>query len=185
AGFRGLSLSYEVREAFAMHSPRDKESMGFVKRRPLLEAQLVDVCDNLTYTAHDLDDGIAAGCVTPEDMREADLWREVWDGVVAEIPAVPRALQVSTAVKRVIDACVSDLPEATSARIAEAGIASIDDVRGHPRLLVGFSEAMGRRQRQLSRTLHERFYRHPRLVKAQGRGQRILRAIFDAYVEEP
>ena len=54
AGFRGLNLSYEVREAFAMHSPRDKESMGFEKRRPLLEAQLVDVCDNLTYTAHEI-----------------------------------------------------------------------------------------------------------------------------------
>ena len=185
AGFRGLNLSYEVREAFAMHSPRDKASMGFEKRRPLLEAQLVDVCDNLTYTAHDLDDGIAAGCVSPEEMRCAGLWREVWDRVVAESPDVPRGLQVSTAVKRVIDVCVSDLLEATFPRIESAGVASVDDVRAHPHLLVGFSEEMGRRQRELSRALHERFYRHPRLVRAQERGQRILRAIFDAYVDEP
>src|SRR5262249_3303132 len=53
-GFRGLNLTFEVREAFAMHSPADKESLGFQRRRPLLEAQVVDVCDNLTYTAHDL-----------------------------------------------------------------------------------------------------------------------------------
>jgi dGTPase len=185
AAFRGLNLTYEVREAFAMHSPRDKESMGFEKRRPLLEAQLVDVCDNLTYTAHDLDDGIAAGCVTPEEMRVADLWRETWDRVVAEEPGLARPLQTSTAVKRVIDACVSDLLEATQRRLVETRIASVDDVRRHPRLLVGFSEAMGRRQRELSRALHERFYRHPRLVRAQARGQRLLRAVFDAYVEEP
>jgi dGTPase len=185
ASFPGLNLSYEVREAFAMHSPRDKASLGFEKRRPLLEAQLVDVCDNLTYTAHDLDDGIAAGCITPEEMRCADLWRETWDRVGAEAPGLPRALQVSTAVKRVIDACVSDLLEATFRRIEEAGIDSVEGVRGHPRLLVGFSAPMGRHQRELSRALHERFYRHPRLVRAQNRGQRILRAVFDAYVAEP
>jgi dGTPase len=185
ARFRGLNLTHEVREAFAMHSPRDKASLGFERRRPLLEAQLVDVCDNLTYTAHDLDDGIASGCTTAEAMREADLWRETWDRVDAEEPGLDPDLRVLACVKRVIDACVSDLLEATSKRLAEAGVTSVDDVRAHPRLLVGFSDAFGRRQRELSRTLHERFYRHPRLVRAQRRGRRLLKEIFDAYVAEP
>ena len=183
--FRGLNLSFEVREAFAMHSPIDKKSLGFEKRRPLLEAQLVDFCDNLTYTAHDLDDGIAAGCVTPDEMREASLWREVWDGVGDEHADLPTALRVSTTVKRVIDVCVSDLLDATSRRIAAAGLASADAVRAHAHLLVGFTDAFGRRQRELARLLHERFYRHPRLVRAARRAHRVLSALFEAYAAEP
>ena len=184
-GFRGLNLSFEVREAFAMHSPADKESLGFQRRRPLLEAQLVDFCDNLTYTAHDLDDGIAAGCVAPEEMRDAALWRDVWDAVGDEHRDLPAPLRVSTTVKRVIDACVSDLLDATSRRIAAAGVDSAEAVRAHPHLLVGFTDAFGRRQRELSRLLHERFYRHPRLVRAARRAHRVLTAIFEAYVAEP
>jgi dGTPase len=183
--FRGLNLSYEVREAFALHSPRDKESLGFRRCRPLLEAQLVDVCDNLTYTAHDLDDGIAAGCVEPGPLRGADLWREVWDGVTSEFADASPELRVSTTVKRIIDACVTDLVDATAKRIEESGVDSPDAVREHAHLLVGFSEATGRRQRELSRYLHEHFYRHPRLLRMARRGRNMLAALFQAYVERP
>ena len=185
AGFRGINLSFEVREAFAMHAPGDKAALGFERRRPLLEAQLVDLCDNLTYTAHDLDDGIASGCVTPEEMRAAALWRDTWDRVVAEAADLPRALQVSTAVKRVIDTCVSDLLAATSARIAAAKVDSVEAVRAHPHLLVAYSDGLGRTQRELGRLLHERFYRHPRLLRAARRAHAFLTEIFRAYVEEP
>ncbi len=184
-GFRGLNLTHEVREAFAMHSPKDKESLGFERCRPLLEAQLVDVCDNLTYTAHDLDDGIASGCVSADALREADLWREVADAVAADHAEASPALRVSTTVKRVIDVCVSDLVEATSQRIARAGVASPDAVRAHAHLLVGFSEPMGRRQRELGRYLYEHFYRHPRLLRMGHKAAEVLKAVFKAYVAQP
>ena len=185
-GFRGLNLSYEVREAFAMHSPADKEKLGFSRTRPLLEAQLVDVADNLTYTVHDLDDGIAAGCVTPEEMREADLFGDVWDRVLVEHEGLDRPLQVSLAVKRVLDACVTDLLSATVVRLSEApGLGSPDAVRAHPHLLVAYSDAFGCRQRALARRLHERFYRHPRLVRMGRKAHRILTGLFEGYVSEP
>lgn len=188
--FRGLNLTFEVREAFAMHSPLPKEGLGFERRRPLLEAQLVDVCDNLTYTAHDLDDGIQSGCMTAEAMREADLWREVYDRVRNDHPALPPRLVVATTVKGVIDECVSDLLDATAKRIEEAGpsggaIASVDAVRSHAHLLVAFSTAFGRRQRDLARCLHERFYRHPRLLRAADRARRVITALFGTYSEDP
>jgi dGTPase len=184
-GFRGLNLTYEVREAFALHSPGDKAKLGFERRRPLLEAQLVDVCDNLTYTAHDLDDGIMSGCLTPEEMRGADLWRETWDRVVAEHPDLPVNLQVSTTVKRVLDACVSDLVSATWQRIHASGVDGPEAVREHPHLLAGYSEAFGRRQRELSRLLHERFYRHPRLLRMGLKAHRVLSRLFETYVTDP
>lgn len=185
AGFRGLNLSYEVRESFALHSPLDKKKLGFEKRRPLLEAQLVDVCDNLTYTAHDLDDGITSGCTTPDEMCAAEFWREIWAGVVRESPELSRGLQVSTAVKRVLDACVRDLLTASAKRIAESGVDSTAAVRGHAHLLIGYSTEFGRRQREVARLLHERFYRHPKLVLAATRAHDLVTELFTAYVAEP
>jgi dGTPase len=185
ASFRGLNLTYEVREAFAMHSPADKADLGFERRRPLLEAQLVDLCDNLTYTAHDLDDGIMSGCVTPGDMRGADLWRAIWDGVVADHPDLPENLKVTTAVKRVVDACVSDLVAATWQRLHDAGTDGPESVRDHAHLLVGYSEAFGRRQRELGRLLHERFYRHPRLLRMGRKAHMVLTRLFETYAGNP
>jgi dGTPase len=185
ASFRGLNLTWEVREAFAMHSPADKVALGFERRRPLLEAQLVDLCDNLTYTAHDLDDGITSGCVTPDEMRGADLWRAIWDGVVADHPDLPVNLRVTTAIQRVVDACVSDLVAATWQRLHESGVDGPEAVRDHAHLLVGYSEAFGRRQRELGRLLHERFYRHPRLLRMGKKAHMVLTRLFETYVGSP
>src|SRR5262245_14367590 len=53
-GWRGINLSYEVRESFALHSPVPKSVLGFREGlKPLLEAQVVDVSDSLAYLAHD------------------------------------------------------------------------------------------------------------------------------------
>jgi dGTPase len=184
--WRGLNLTWEVREAFALHSPRDTASLGFEKgKRPLLEAQLVDVCDHLTYSAHDLDDGIAAGLVTPERLCEAALWRETWDRTVAEEPALPRRQQVLLTVRRVIDRGVGDLIEASLARIEASGVSSPDGVQAHEHLLIGFGDEMGRMQRHLARYLHEHFYHHPNLMKMGQKARRFLTALFTAYREEP
>ncbi|MHC5009348.1 MAG: deoxyguanosinetriphosphate triphosphohydrolase [Planctomycetota bacterium] len=182
----GLNLTYEVREAFALHSPKDTAALGFeTGRRPLLEAQLVDVCDNLTYSAHDLDDGITSGILTPEALREADLWREHWDPTVAANPDLPRRQQVLATVKRVIDAGVSDLIGASMQRVEDAGVDTPDAVQAHGHLLIGFSEEMGRLQRRLAHFLHEHFYNHPRLMKMGQRARRFLTSLFDAYRAEP
>jgi dGTPase len=182
-GFRGINLSHEVRESFAAKSPR-KEALGFPPGRATLEAQLVDVCDNLAYTAHDLDDGIAAGCLAPEDLADSSLWAEVHEAAAAACEGLPASGVASAAVKRVIDLCVSDLVEATSARVAAAGVASVDDVRA-TRLLVGFSPEVGRRQRELGRLLHERFYRHPRVLRMSRRATETVTALFERLVSDP
>lgn len=185
-GWPGLNLSYEVREAFALHSPLDTASLGFEKgRRPLLEAQLVDVCDSLTYLAHDLDDGIAAGIVTPGQLCDVEIWRRHWSEVVKAEPHLSARLQVLATVKRIIDHGVGDLITSSAARIHDAGVQSPEDVQTHSRLLIGFSEEMHRLQRRLSHFLHEHFYNHPKLMKMGGKARRIVSEIFRAYQMDP
>ncbi len=184
--WRGLNLTYEVREAFARHSPRDLAHLGFPKGpQPLLEAQLVDVCDSLAYLAHDCDDGIAAGIVTTLDLCEVELWRATWQHVVRTEPDLDNGRKALLTVKRMIDQAVGDLIESSFERIAASGVDSPDAVRAHSSLLIGFSRDMHRMQRHLSHFLHERFYNHPRLMKMGTKARRILTELFSAYRREP
>ena len=184
--WRGLNLTYEVREAFARHSPKDAASMGFpAGLQPLLEAQLVDVCDSLTYLAHDCDDGVASGLITTLDLCEVDLWRAHWQRVVKREPSAPDKLKALMTVKRLIDDAVSDLITNSFARVLASGVRSPHDVQHHPRLLIGFSKEMHRKQRHLSHFLHEHFYCHPQLMKMGSKARKILTDIFHAYQQEP
>ncbi len=182
----GLNLSYEVREAFALHSPIDTDSLGFRKGvRPLLEAQLVDVCDSLTYLAHDLDDGIAAGIVTPESLCEVEIWNHHWQQTLEAEPHLSRKLQVLMTVKRLIDDGVGNLVNASAERLHESGVQSPEDVQAYPSHLIGFQTDMHKKQRYLSHHLHEHFYNHPRLMKMGGKARRIVTGVFRAYQEDP
>ena len=182
----GLNLSYEVREAFALHSPLDTASLGFTKgRRPLLEAQLVDACDSLAYLSHDLDDGILSGVLSPEQLCDVEIWRLVWNETVQSQPHLSKRLHVLTTVKRIINIGVTDLITSSLKRLAEADVASPEDVQEHPHLLVALSKDMHRMQRHLSHFLHEHFYNNPRLMKMGGKAKRIISEVFKAYREDP
>jgi len=184
--WRGINLSYEVREAFALHSPVPKAELGFREGvRPLLEAQLVDVCDSLAYLAHDLDDGIAAGLVLPEGLSEVEIWGSTWERVLAEEPGLARPLQVLLTVKRIIDAGVGDLIGASAERIGTAQVQSPEAVQAHPHALIGFHEDMNRLQRKLSHYLYEHFYNAPPLMKMGHRARRFLTGMFESYRETP
>ncbi len=182
----GLNLSYEVREAFALHSPLDASTLGFRKGvKPLLEAQLVDVCDSLTYLAHDLDDGISSGVLSPEQLCDVEIWRVVWNETVKTQPHLTPKLSVLTTIKRIIDIGVGNLVASSLKRVVESGVQSPEDVQSHPRLLIGFSKDMHRMQRHLSHFLHEHFYNHPRLMKMGGKAKRIITQVFRAYQDDP
>jgi dGTPase len=184
--WRGINLSYEVREAFALHSPLDTERLGFPKgRQPLLEAQLVDVCDSLTYLAHDLDDGIASGLVSTDGLGELDLWREPWERTRVEEPDLPLRLRILATVKGVIDAGVSDLVAASRTRVEEAGVDSPRAVQAHRRRPIGFSPSMHRKQQHLRRYLYEHFYCHPRLLEMGRHARHLLTEVFAAYARDP
>jgi dGTPase len=182
--WRGINLSHEVRESFALHSPLPKAALGFRDgSKPLLEAQLVDVCDSLAYLAHDLDDGIASGLVAVEGLRAVDIWRETWDRVVKEEPELAQPQQVLLTVKRIIDAGVGDLIAASAERLDASGVSSPDAVQAHGHLLIGFHEDMHRLQRRLSHHLYEHFYNAPPLMKMGHRARRFLTGLFEAYRE--
>ena len=75
--FPGLNLTWEVREGIVKHETEydisDAKDYN-PKLRGHLEAQLANVADELAYTAHDLDDGLRSGVVTPEMLAGIEIW---------------------------------------------------------------------------------------------------------------
>lgn len=185
--FPGLNLTYEVLEGLVKHETeydhpliRDFEP----HRRPTLEGQIANLADELAYTAHDLDDGLRAGLLRPEDLEGLAIWRALqaaigWDGRGFSDLIRYRL------VRRLIGLMVTDVLTATDRALAAVRPRSPDDVRDHPEPLVRFSEEMAGQVRELKGFLYRRLYRHPHVVRMQSKAERILEGLFRAYLAEP
>ncbi len=185
--FDGLNLSWEVLEGIVKHETEydvADASRFEPQLRGTLEAQLANPADELAYSAHDLDDGLYSGLIVPDDLTGIELWEEVkesvgWDGRGFE-PMWRRRI-----VRRLLGILITDVITATAQRLERAAPMSADDVRRQPQNLVTSSPDMKRKLRELKRFLFERLYQHPRVMRMQLKAERIITALFDAYVSEP
>jgi dGTPase len=187
-GFRGLNLSWEVREGIVKHSTRyDRpQVVEFgASLAPCLEAQIVDFADEIAYTAHDVDDGLKSGMLEPEALGAVPLWRDAVADAVRVAPDAADGIRRYQAVRRLIDWMVTDLVETLLGRIAAEKVASVEDVRRVTPRLVEFSIAMGERHGALKAFLNESLYHHHRVTRMTQKADRIMTALFEVYMAEP
>jgi dGTPase len=186
--FRGLNLSWEVREGIVKHSTRyDRPQVAEydASLAPCLEAQIVDFADEIAYTAHDVDDGLESGMLDPDSLATVPLWADALAAAgKAASGASPTVLRYQ-GVRWLIDAMASDLVESILARIRDERIDSLDAVRAVKPRLVEFSPAMGERQRALKAFLYEHLYTHHRVTRMTQKADRIMSALFEVYMQEP
>jgi dGTPase len=186
--FPGLNLAWEIREAFVQHSKcRDlPECREFLAAgSPLIEAQLVDACDSLAYDTHDTDDALGIGLISLEDLEGVELWRRMAGPVRERYPNLPPDSFRTAVIREMIAQQVFDLIGETERRIADSKVRTLQDVREASSPLVGFgSELMGLKL-ELERFLHERVYRHYRVMRMASKGQAILRELFQELVARP
>jgi dGTPase len=187
AAFPGLNLTFEVREGIIKHQPESDATAPEEYARgqaPTLEAQLVDVVDEIAYNNHDVDDGLSSGMFGVEQIRAVSLFREVHDAVLAEAISDERILRHQV-VRRIIDRCTRDLIAATLENLRAAGVRSVEEVRAVGRRLVGYSPGMAAQVRELKEFLLVNMYRHYRVVRMGNKAGRILRDLFLSFVAEP
>jgi dGTPase len=190
--FPGLNLTWEVREGIAKHSgPIDLVAAPEFSEyepdlEPPLEAQLIDLADEIAYNHHDLDDGLEAGLLAIDDLAAAvPLFGEPLQAVRCRLPHATERQVRSTALRALIDALVTNLIETTRANVARAGVERVADVRRAGAPLVGLAPGIAAENRALKGYLHEHLYRHRRLERTKANARRLLEALYVRYRAAP
>lgn len=188
ANFPGLNLSWEVLESMALHSKRRDapEVKPFAASgRPFLEAQVVDAADSLAYDTHDIDDALSVGLISFDDLQAVEICRRAADDLHRRHgDLAPEQFQPAL-VRTLIDWQVGDLLEHTRRRLREHQIRSVDDVRRCPELIVAPGPELRTWKAELERFLHQRVYRHYRVMRMACKGKRFLTMMFDELCRTP
>jgi dGTPase len=190
----GLNLTFEVREGIVKHSRdyagREAEwpelADYLLELRPPLEAQLIDWVDEIAYNTADLDDAREAELLDLKVLRrDVPIFGEAYERVNAKYPTVIEKLKFNDALKGVLDQLVTDLIETTSARVREAGVNTVDDVRKAGKRIAGFSPALAERNAELKRFLFSNIYERPIITEDRDRSVRCLAELFEYFMASP
>jgi dGTPase len=192
AAFRGLNLTFEVREGIIKHSrdydPAEHPDLAeyLLDQRPPLEAQLVDLTDEIGYNTADLDDGYEAHLLTLDQIREGvPVFERFFLEVERIYPNAPDKLQFNEALKRVFNRLAGDLITNAQARLKRAGIKTLDDVRAHKDRLAAFSHEVEAERNQIKDFLHENLYYSPSLAGEKDDAERIVSDLFAFWMKTP
>jgi len=189
--FDGLNLTFETREGILKHcsltNARQLGELGqrFIDRtQPSLEAQLTNLADEIAYNNHDIDDGLRSGLLTMAQMEEVELFARNRHAVEAQYPGLPGRRALYETIRLMITAMTADLVETSRALIADAAPQSIDDVRTAPPL-IRFSPQMRAETTALKRFLYANLYRHFQVNRMRVKASRIVRELFEAFMQDP
>ena len=190
--FPGLNLTWEVREGIAKHSGPviAVEAPEFSEFEPArqapLEAQLIDIVDEIAYNHHDIDDGLSSGLLETDALAEAvPLFGEPLRRARARWPqADPRRVR-TVALRGLINVLVTDLIETTGSDLEATGVKTLEDVRDAGRLLAGLSPGVHAKNRELKTYLRTHLYQHHRIERMKDKARRVLQALCERYLENP
>ncbi len=192
AGFRGLNLTLAVREGIIKHSrdysvERHPElAEYFLDQFPPLEAQLIDLADEIAYLTADLDDGLDSGILTlPQVRAGVPLFRRFHDEAVARYPAAAQKLTVNEALKCVLNALVSDLLSEIRAGVATLGATTLTDIRRAPRRVAAFSAPMEDQRAEAKRFLYDNLYMSPGMEEAHVHAAKVVEELFANLIADP
>jgi dGTPase len=192
AAFRGLNLTMGVREGIIKHShdydPAEHPELAeyLLDQRPPLEAQLIDLADEIAYLTADLDDGLDSGVLTVEQVREGvTLFRGCHDGVLRQYPTAAARLSVSEALKRLLNELVTDLLNEVRNRITAAGITTLEEVRMAPQRVAAFSPDMEANRAAAKAFLYANMYNSPRMEEDHRHAAEVVEGLFAILTTNP
>lgn len=191
AEFTGLNLTFETREGILKHcSVKNARILGDVgqrfldKRQPSLEAQLTNLADEIAYNNHDVDDGLRAGLITIEQLRDVDLFDRPYEQVVQDYPKLDRRRTIHEVIRRMINNLIVDLIETSRQALAAAAPANLEAVRAQSKPLVAFGDEIRAANDQLKAFLRAGLYRHYRVHRMSAKAKGVVQALFTAFMDD-
>jgi len=192
ADFRGLNLTFEVREGIVKHShdyskaEHPELAEYLLDQRPPLEAQLIDLSDEIAYSTADLDDGYEAKLLRlPQIRARVCVFDKYYAEAERKYPDAPEKLKFNEALKRVLNRFVTDLIENTRQRAQQAGIQSLDELRGFPERLAAFSSEVEEERREAKSFLYEALYNCKSLEPEKRLAEKVVTEVFEHLMAHP
>jgi dGTPase len=191
-GYRGLNLTFEVREGIIKHS-RDYDPAKFPElkeyllgERPPLEAQIIDLTDEIGYNTADLDDGWEAEILTLDQIRAGlPIFDRLYRYTEKANPQASEKLIFNAVIRKIFDRMVSDLVENTSKQVREAGVKTLADLRRFPKRLAAFSDEIETERAQTKSFLYENLYFSKALEPEKDAAERVITELFEHWIADP
>ena len=192
ADFPGLNLTFESREGILKHcSLKNAKQLGDVgerfinKQQASLEAQIVNLADEVAYNNHDVDDGLRSGLIDIEQLLEIRLFKQQFDVVSKKYPDLQDRRRIHEIIRRMINRQVVDLIDSTKANLLVEKPDSIDSVRNQSKDLAQFSDEMLEMNLELKRFLRTHMYAHYRVHRMSAKAAHIIQQLFNAFFNDP
>ncbi len=192
AAHRGLNLTLGVREGIIKHS-RDylasehpELAEYFLDQSPPLEAQIIDLADEIAYLTADLDDGVESGLLEIEHIREnVRILKRCYDTVEREHPGVEAKFLFNEALQLMQNILTNDLIENTRRNVAALGATSLEAIRQHPHRLATFSPEVESERLQEKQYLYDTLYTCEALEREHDKAEEVVTALFEFWIENP
>ncbi len=208
AAFDGLNLTWESLEGLVKHNgpliDGQGHALGLYKERGLpaaiieyaevhdlqlatfasAEAQVAAISDDIAYNAHDIDDGLRAKLFNVIDLGDIPLVGQALGAVLAAYPDLETSRLIHETVRRVISGMVADVLSHANKMAAKTGVKSSNAVRALHKPLITFSAQMHENNKVLQGFLSQSMYRHARVLEIMDRAQRVIRDLFEAYMND-
>jgi len=185
--FPGLNLTWEVREGVAKHSTNFDVSPKLLEYEPdkkaTLEAQIVDLADEIAYNNHDLDDGLTSGLIKKEDIEQIQLWQQILKSY--DFSKLSQRKQHYLIIRQLINIFVTDLIEESKNRLKKFSIQSLEDVRKCEEKIIAFSSQMTEKRKELLNFLDQNLYKHFRVIRMADKAKRFIQDLFCIYRDNP
>ena len=192
AGHRGLNLTLGVREGIIKHSRDYRADQHpeladyFLGLRPPLEAQIIDLADEIAYLTADLDDGVESGLLEIDHIRaHVDVLSYSYAEVHREHPGVEQKFLFHEALQLMQNILTDDLIATTLANTRAIGAECLEDVRAHPSRLATFSPLAERERLQEKRYLYDTLYSCGALTLEHNKAEEVVTELFNFWVAYP
>ncbi|WP_263408348.1 dGTP triphosphohydrolase [Terriglobus tenax] len=192
AAHRGLNLTLGVREGIIKHS-RDYKAEDhpdlaeyFLGQRPPLEAQIIDLVDEVAYLAADLDDGLESGILEVDDLREnLSIFRDLYDFVHRRHPGVEQKYLFHETLQWMQHRLTDDVIQNVTKQVEEIGIETLEQIRAYPYRIAVFSPEMEAMRLEEKKYLYEALYTCGPLKVENAHGRVVIESLFRYWVKNP
>ncbi len=187
-GFTGLNLTWEVREGIAKHrSTYDRPQAGrfLPGKQPTLEAQIVNIADEIAYNNHDIDDGLDSGLITYRDLKNIDIWQEAYEKICSQYPRTNDEIKRYYTIRSLIDKQVKEVLAQTKQNIKKYKIKTLADIRNAPEEILSFSPRMNKKNKELKQFLFSNLYTNYQVNRMNHKALLVIRELFHTYVNNP